>query len=29
MKLLHKKTGKIYDSEEFEIITDDQIKWFY
>lgn len=28
MKLVHKKTGKIYDSDEFEVLTDDQMKWF-
>lgn len=29
MKLRHKKTGKIYDSDEFEVLTQDQMMWLY
>ena len=29
MKLLHIKTGKIYDSDEFEVLTEDQMKWLH
>ena len=28
MKLVHKKTGEIYDPDEFVILTDDERKWF-
>lgn len=29
MKLLHKKTGKLYDPDEFKVITDDEEKWLH